>query len=142
MAMQTQPDATWQYQYVTGGPRPMDVRRPIFGAPCVGAGAVAAVYNEVAIPTATRTRRLKSQDHVSTEMFGTAPYLGRGDGIMLHVDVANRLRDGVPTLRGDRSDRRWAEMPLDRWDFVNQTPAVQSIAEQLGAQSRLVPIYE
>ena len=136
----TQPDPTWQYQWVTSRPRPADPQRPIFGGPTVGAGAVAEAFNSVAIPTATRVRRLRSEDHVSTEVYGTAPYLGRGDGIMLHVETSNRLRDGIPVLRGDKG--RYSEYPISRWHFVDQPLAVQSVNDQLGEQARLMPIYE
>lgn len=134
----TQPDPTWQYKYVTSQPRPTDPQRPIFGLPSVGSGVVADAYQAVAVPTPTRTHRLKSEQHVSTELYGTSPYLGRGDGIMFHVDTSTSLREGISVLRGDKV----REYVASRWDFVGVPLAVQDVSEQIGEQARLAGVYE
>lgn len=133
--MYAQPDPTWKHQYVMTGPRPTDPTRPFFGLPAVGAGAGAIA------PVVTRTARMRTQrPHVTTEAYGTSPYLGRGDGVMLNVGVSSRLREGIPVLRGDR--KVYGGGPPSRMHFVNAPLAVQKVAAQLGQDTRLEPVYE
>ena len=133
--MYAQPDPTWQYKYVTSQSRPSDPNRPYFGMPPIGAGA------GIILPTSTRGPRIRSaQPHVSAEVYGTSPYLGRGDGVMLHTDTSSRLREGTPVLRGGR--QAYNGTPTNRWDFVNVPLKIQNINQQLGTVTRLEPSYE
>jgi hypothetical protein len=100
------------------------------------------VYNKIGVPPTTRSKRLKSQQEINTELYGTAPYLGSGDGVMFNVEKSTMLRDSTPTLRGARSRYLMADKSYNRWDFLTVPTAAQTVNSQIGMESRAEPAYE
>lgn len=139
----TRDQSTWPLTYIFGATQPVDPRRPALGlnAPGVNSDAV-TTYNEIGVPPTSRTKRLKSQQEISTELYGTAPYLGSGDGVMFNIETSTRLRDSIPMLRGYRSKYITADKPYDTWSFNYVPNAAQPVLTQVGVQSRAEPAYE
>lgn len=139
----TRDQSTWPLTYIMSETQPVNPRRPALGlkAPGVNADVVEA-YNVVGVPPTTRTKKLKSQQEINTELYGTAPYLGSGDGVMFDVETSTKLRDSTYLLRGYRSKYITADRPYDTWYFNTVPNGVQPVAEQIGAQSRVELAYE
>jgi hypothetical protein len=135
--------STWPFSYIMSETQPVNPRRPALGLDAPGVGAdVVGVYNKIGVPPTTRTKRLKSQQEINTELYGTAPYLASGDGVMFNVEASNKLRDSIPLLKGYRSKYITADRPYDTWSFNTVPNAAQSIADQFGAQARAELAYE
>jgi len=135
--------STWPFQYLTTQTQPIHPRRPALGLNAPGVtGAVIDVYNQVGVPPTSRTKRMKSQEQINTELYGTAPYLGSGDGIMFDVGTSTTLRDSVPMLRGERSRHHVSDVSYNQWYYLTVPPAAQSVADQFGMQSRAEAAYE
>lgn len=84
------------------------------------------------------TRVWSHGDRPSTELFGTAPYRGRGDGELLSPDVSNRLARQPAYWK--ECTRPLSEQPWNRYDYI----AFPNRAEwwrRGGESSRLGPIY-
>ncbi len=137
-------DPTYQLKHVLSQTRPIVTGKPVFGLPNVGVGAgnTMAVYNAVAVPKTTRTRRLRSEQEISTELYGTAPYLGQGDGIALHPEVSTALRNSRAILRGDKTRYLITERPPNRWEFIKEPTVVQPVLDQIGVSSRMDAVYK
>jgi hypothetical protein len=136
--------STWPLRYITTQTQPTDPLKPVLGlnVPEGVAPGLIEVYNKIGVPPPTRTKRLKSEQEINTELYGTAPYLGSGDGVMFHVEKSTMLRDSIPTLRGARSRHLMADPSYNRWDFLTVPTAAQSVSSQIGAESRAEPAYE
>ena len=135
-------DTTFGSRYAFSRPVPVNAGRPIMGLASVGVGADGTVgdYNHVAIPRSTRTKRLRSQQENNYEVYGTAPYLGRGDGVILHPQLSTRLRN--PRVVDEKSRYHMAEHKINRWDFVRRANVVQpTITDMIGISSRNDPVY-
>lgn len=135
--------STWPLEYVLTQTQPIDAFRPALGlnAPGVGSDQI-AVSNVLDIPPTSRTQRIKSQLELWTELYGTAPYLGGGDGIIYDVETSNALRDSIYMLRGQRSRHWMADQPYDTWSFIDVPNASQDVVTQVGYPSRSDLAYE
>jgi len=135
--------STWPLTYIMSETQPVNPRRPALGLITPGVNAdVVNAYNVVGVPPTTRTKRLKSQQEINTELYGTAPYLGSGDGVMFDVETSTKLRNSTPLLRGYRSKYITADKQYDTWSFNYIPNAVQPVTDQIGAQSRVELAYE
>lgn len=129
-------DNTFDFKYAMSRPRPGVPGRPIRGLRSVGAF-------DVAVPFNTRTKRLRSEQESVHEVYGTAPYLGSGDGVMLYPGVSTELRNSNYTLRGARSRHLITEHSQARWAFIgDRKNVVQSVADQVGMSARDESSYE
>ena len=134
--------STWPGIYTLTQTQPTDAHHGILGlnAPGVAGGSI-DVYNMIGVFPPSRTLRLKSEQEINTELYGTAPYLGSGDGIMFNVEKSTQMRDSIPELRGARS-RHWIDdRSYNRWDFVSAHNATQAVSDQYGAQGRAEIAY-
>lgn len=114
--------------------------KPVHGARGVGYGVDVTAYNAT-IPQSTRTIKLKSEEQKVTELYGTAPYLGRGDGIMFNPQMDNELRFSQVFLKEARTRHQIMEKTVRQPDYNTRPLVVQSTQAQGGVSARLDPAY-
>lgn len=136
--------STWPLRYITTQTQPINPLKPVLGlnVPAGVAPNLINTYNKIGVPPTTRSKRLKSQQEINTELYGTAPYLGSGDGIMFNVEKSTMLRDSTPTLRGARSRHFMADRSYNQWYHLTVPTAAQSVAAQIGMEARAEPAYD
>lgn len=135
-------ESTWPSRYVLSRPNPLAPRAfPIQGlnAPHIGPAQV-GVYNAL-LPDNYRVRVQSSHYRLDTELAGRAAFLGRGDGVMRHVNVSTALLQGNRV--SERGSRTLAEREWDRRDFVAVPRALTSldVDTRLGEVTRVGPQY-
>lgn len=102
------PFSTYNYKYVVTETQPKDAKNEaIWGLVHMGLSTEAAkMYDAVVVSKTTRYCR-KSEGgfkDVNTQLWGTSPYLGTGDGIMFNVKQNNELTRGFDSsLRGTKT---------------------------------------
>ena len=102
------PFSTYDYKYVVTETQPKDAKNEaIWGLVRMGLSTEAAkLYGDVVVSKTTRYCR-KSEGgfaDVNTQLWGTSPYLGTGDGIMFNVKQNNELTRGFDSsLRGSKT---------------------------------------
>ena len=102
------PFSTYNYKYVVTETQPKDAKNEaIWGLVRMGLSAEAArMYSDIVVSKTTRYCR-KSEGgfkDVNTQLWGTSPYLGTGDGIMFNVAENNELTRGFySSLRGSKT---------------------------------------
>ena len=102
------PFLTYNYKYAMTETQPSQAKgEPIWGLMQMGLSVEAAEkYAQIVVPKTSRESR-KSEGgfaDVNTELWGTSPYLGRGDGIMFYAKENDALVRGFDSsLRGDRN---------------------------------------
>ena len=102
------PFSTYNYKYVVTETQPKDAKNEaIWGLVRMGLSTEAAkMYGDVVVSKTTRYCR-KSEGgfaDVNTQLWGTSPYLGTGDGIMFNVKQNNELTRGFDSsLRGTKT---------------------------------------
>ena len=94
-----------------------------------------AALNDILTTTGTR---IVDRTKTSTELFGTAPYKGRGDGVLKYTDVSNSLLDMGTSVR---CSRPLTEMQWDRFDYINVKPNVEVKGPRGGVTTRVGPIF-
>ncbi|AGE51611.1 hypothetical protein PBCVCvsA1_580R [Paramecium bursaria Chlorella virus CvsA1] len=101
------PFSTYPYKHVITETQPTQAKnQAIWGLVQMGlSGEAAAMYGDVVVQKTTRACR-KSEGgfkDVNTELWGTSPYLGRGDGEVYNMPASNQLLRGFESsLRGSR----------------------------------------
>ncbi|APC25781.1 hypothetical protein BST79_gp268 [Only Syngen Nebraska virus 5] len=101
------PFSTYPYKHVITETQPTKAKgEAIWGLVQMGlSGEAAAMYGDVVVQKTTRACR-KSEGgfkDVNTELWGTSPYLGRGDGEVYNMPASNELLRGFESsLRGSR----------------------------------------
>jgi len=101
------PFSTYPYKHVVTETQPTHAKgEAIWGLVQMGlSGEAAAMYGDVVVQKTTRACR-KSEGgfkDVNTELWGTSPYLGRGDGEVYNMPASNELLRGFESsLRGSR----------------------------------------
>lgn len=102
------PFSTYSYKYVVSDTQPTKAKnQAIWGLVQMGLSTEAAkMYESVVVPKTTRYCR-KSEGgfkDTNTQLWGTSPYLGLGDGIMFNVKQNNELTRGFDSsLRGSKT---------------------------------------
>ena len=102
------PFSTYDYKYIVTETQPKDAKNEaIWGLVRMGLSTEAAkMYDAVVVSKTTRYCR-KSEGgfkDVNTQLWGTSPYLGTGDGIMFNVKENNELTRGFnSSLRGTKT---------------------------------------
>lgn len=93
------------------------------------------------LPANFRVDVRSSQHRLQTELFGRAPYIALGRGIMNHVDTNTMLQQGNPIF--ERGNRVLAEKPWDRRDFVTMPADLKNLPVETrkGALTRVGPQY-
>lgn len=86
----------------------------------------------------TPTRVLEHGNRPRTELWGTAPLRARGDGVLLHIDDANKLMR-QPAFHQECA-RPLSEQPYNRYDFITFPPAAETWRRG-GESARLGPVY-
>lgn len=120
------PFSTYNYKYVMAETQPTDAKNEaIWGLVRMGLSAEAAkMYDDVVVSKTTRYSR-KSEGgfkDANTQLWGTSPYLGLGDGIMFNVEQNNELTRGFDSsLRGSKTRYQIADksfIPLT-WSMID-----------------------
>lgn len=102
------PFSTYNYKYVVTDTQPTQAKNEaIWGLVQMGLSAEAArLYSDIVVSKTSRYCR-KSEGgfkDVNTQLWGTSPYLGTGDGIMFNVKQNNELTRGFDSsLRGSKT---------------------------------------
>lgn len=135
-------ESTWAFKYHLTRTNPWTPRAfPVQGLnnPAMGPGQVDA-YNSL-LPSHYRVKHRASQNRPQTELFGTAPYIALGRGIMHHVDVNSMLQQGHWTQ--DRGQRVLMEREFDRKHFVSIPAALRNLPFETrkGEGTRVSPEY-
>lgn len=135
-------ESTWPMKYTFSRPNPMTPRAfPVQGlnAPAIGPGQV-ATFNRL-LPQNFRIQNRASQHRLQTELFGTAPYVALGRGILQHVDVSTGLIQGHNvSTRGSRWES--AEKMYDRKAFIDVPRELRELEElRMGTMTRVAPSY-
>lgn len=134
-------ESTWPFKYRMGSINPTAPRaHPIQGlnAPAVGPGQIDA-YNRL-LPVNFRMDVRSSQHRPQTQLFGTAPYIALGRGVMHHVDTNSMLQQGNPLF--DRGNRTVTERRFDTMDFVTIPEDLRQLPElRKGQMTRMGPQY-
>lgn len=135
-------ESTWAFKYNQAQVNPGDPRRfPIQGlnAPHMGPSQV-ATYNRL-LPYNYRVEHRSSRNRLETELFGRAPYIALGRGVMFHVDDSTKLAQGNPLF--DRGNRVIMERPWDRRQFVTIPHDLKTLPVETrkGQITRMAPQY-
>ena len=101
------PTSTYAGKYVLSQTQPTEsANEAILGLVQTGMAAKqAGDYERVVVSRTSRSCRRSEGGfaNVNTEVYGTSPYLGRGDGDHYYVDVSNQLmRDVATSDRGSK----------------------------------------
>lgn len=134
--------STWPFSYRFGRVNPTNPRaHPIQGlnAPSWGPSQV-DTFNRL-LPVNFRMDVRSSQHRPTTELFGTAPYIALGRGVLHHVDVNSMLQQGNPLF--DRGNRTVTERGWDRAHFVTIPDDLRNIPFETrkGETTRISPQY-
>ena len=143
------PFSTYNYKYVVTETQPTDAKNEaIWGLVRMGLSTEAAkMYGDVVVSKTTRYCR-KSEggfSDVNTQLWGTSPYLGLGDGIMFNVKQNNELTRGFnSSLRGTKNrylidDQSF--IPLT-WNMIDVPLAAATNKFIGGTDTRDEPSYQ
>lgn len=134
-------ESTWAAKYNFSRPNPTAPRRfPIQGMhrPSFGPTEVDA-YNAL-LPQNFRVQTRAAHNRPQTELFGRAPYVALGRGVLNHVDTSTLLKHGNPIIDRTRqlSERQW-----DRASFVTVPKELRDLPHEsrLGELTRVGPEY-
>lgn len=135
-------ESTWAFKYNFAQVNPANARRyPIQGlnAPHMGPSQVCA-FNKL-LPYNFRVEHRSSRNRLHTELFGRAPYIALGRGVMFHVDDSTKLQQGNPVF--DRGNRVIMERPWDRRQFVTIPDDLKTLPVETrkGQITRMAPQY-
>lgn len=135
-------ESTWAMKYVFSNTNPLEPRQhPIMGlnAPNTG-GCQMKQYNSM-LPRNFRMQTRASQNRLHTELFGTAPYMALGRGVLKHVDVSTMLQQGNWVPEGP--SRTLMESKWDRNQFVTIPKELKQLKPELryGSMTRVGPSY-
>lgn len=136
-------ESAWPAMYNFSRPNPVQPRsHPIMGlnAPAVG-GQQVPTYNRL-LPRHFRVDTRAAHNKPSTELFGTAPYIALGRGLLRHVDAGSALQQG--TFVAEKGSRKQAvEVTWDRTDFVTMPHDLRALPHdlRLGRMTRAGPSY-
>ena len=143
------PFSTYNYKYVMTETQPSKAKNEaIWGLVQMGLSAEAAkMYDNVVVSKTTRYCR-KSEGgfkDTNTQLWGTSPYLGLGDGIMFNVKQNNELTRGFDSsLRGSKTrylidDKSF--IPLT-WSMIDVPLAAATNKFIAGTDSRQETAYQ
>ena len=134
-------ESTWALKYNFSRPNPAAPRRlPIQGLnnPAPGPSQIDALNTLLPINYRVQTRA--AHDRPQTELFGRAPYVALGRGVLNHVDTSTQLQQGNPAIDRTRqlSERQWY-----RADFVSPPKELTQLPFETrkSAMTRVAPDY-
>lgn len=134
--------STWPFKYNFTRTNPWTPRAyPVQGLSrsAWGPGQVDA-FNSL-LPANYRVKHRASQNKPQTELFGTAPYIALGRGIMYHVDVSSMLLQG--NMVQERGSRILTERQFDRKQFITVPDTLRNLPVDMrrGEATRSGPEY-
>lgn len=135
-------ESTWPSKYVFSRTNPVNSRQnPMWGLTDHGVpGARIGTYNKL-LPTNFRMQVRAAQNKPQTELFGTAPYIALGRGVLRHTDTSSLLQQSNWVER--RGSRSIAEIDYNRFEYVSIPKNLSALAPELrfGAMTRVAPAY-
>lgn len=134
-------ESTWAAQYNFSRPNPMAPRRfPIQGLTNSAPGPSQIDAYTTLLPVHYRVQNRASHDRPQTELFGRAPYVALGRGVLNHVDTSTQLAHGNPIIDRTRqlSERQWYRAP-----FVSLPKELVQLPHdtRMGKTTRVAPDY-
>lgn len=135
-------ESTWPMKYLFGQTNPVRPRdRPIQGSHTPGVGGCQADVYSSLLPTNFRMQVRASQNRLQTELFGTAPFLGLGQGVLKNTDTSSMLMQG--TRVSERGARVLMERNYGRLGFVTVPAELRDLPHELryGALTRVSASY-
>lgn len=142
------PFSTYNYKYTATETQPTDAKnQAIWGLINIGLSAEAArLYGDVVVQKTTRACRRSEGGFAdtNTELWGTSPYLGRGDGEFYNIDKSNDLVRGFESsLRGTKSRTFTTDIsPIPyTWQHINVPLAAATTSFVAGMNTREMPAY-
>jgi len=137
------PFSTYEYKHVITETQPTQAKgEPIWGLVRMGlSGEAASMYGDVVVQKTTRSCR-KSEGgfkDVNTELWGTSPYLGRGDGEVYNISTSNQLLRGFESsLRGSRVRTQIDDKSFIpyTWEFLDAPLAAAKTSFLAGLDTR------
>lgn len=148
MLLVDNPFSTYDYKYAVTQTQPDEAeKQAIWGLVQMGLSEEAArMYSQVVVSKTTRACR-KSEGgfkDVNTELWGTSPYLGRGDGEVFNMPTSNQLMRGFDSsLRGSKSRAHIDEKSFIpyTWEYMDIPLAVTTTDFVIGLNTRQQPAY-
>ena len=135
-------ESTWAFKYQFTRPNPAWPRAfPIQGLNLPRPGpAQMDAYNSL-LPAHFRAKVRASQNRPQTELFGTAPYVALGRGVMHHVDTNTALLHSNPVH--ERGSRVLTEREWDTRAFITVPRELRELPVDLrvGQTTRVAPSY-
>ena len=142
------PFSTYPYKYTVTETQPANARdQAIWGLVQMGLSAEAArLYGDIVVQKTSRKCRRSEGGFAdtNTELWGTSPYLGLGDGVILNTPVSNELLRGFDSsLRGSKSRAFINDIsPIPyTWEKQTQPLAAATNSFIAGLSSRQTPAY-
>jgi hypothetical protein len=142
------PFSTYNYKYTVTETQPTQARdQAIWGLLNIGLSTEAArLYGDVVVQKTSRACRRSEGGFAdtNTELWGTSPYLGRGDGEHYNMPASNELLRGFDSsLRGSKSRTFLTDIsPIPyTWDQVDVPLAAATTSFIAGMNTRETPAY-
>jgi len=142
------PFSTFQYKYTATETQATDAKnQAIWGLVNIGLSTEAArLYGDVVVQKTTRACRRSEGGFAdtNTELWGTSPYLGRGDGEFYNIDKSNDLVRGFDSsLRGTKSRTFITDVsPIPyTWQQIDVPLAAATNSFIAGVSTRETPAY-
>ena len=131
--------STWPTKYVFTRTNPVNPRALAMWAEVPGVPAAAVdTYNRL-LPISFRSQVRSAENKPQTALYGTAPFLGRGQ--LAYTNTSSLLQQGqfVP----GRGSRTVTEIDMRRSDFVTIPTSLSSLPfeARLGELTRFAPTY-
>jgi hypothetical protein len=142
------PFSTYAYKYAMTESQPSQAKdQAIWGLIRMGLSMEAAKeYYQVVVPKMSRYCR-KSEGGFAdtmTDGYGTAPYLGQGDGVLFYIKQNNELVRGFDSsLRGSKSRNLIADVSPIPYTWTQQTIPLAAASNKFiaGGDTRLERSY-
>jgi hypothetical protein len=142
------PFSTYNYKYTVTETQPTQARdQAIWGLLNMGLSTEAArLYGDVVVQKTSRACRRSEGGFadVQTELWGTSPYLGRGDGEHYNIPTSNELLRGFESsLRGSKSRTFLTDVSTIpyTWQQIDVPLAAATTSFIAGLSTRETPAY-
>lgn len=142
------PFSTYNYKYIATETQPTDARnQAIWGLMQMGLSTEAArLYGDIVVQKTSRNCRRSEGGFAdtNTELWGTSPYLGSGDGVIFNTKTSNKLLRGFDSsLRGSKSRAFINDISPIPYTWENQTQPLAAATTSFiaGMNSRQIPAY-
>jgi hypothetical protein len=142
------PFSTYDYKYAVTQSQPDEAKKQAIWGLIRGGLSVEAAEKYAEIVISKTTRRCRKSEggfkDVNTELFGTSPYLGSGDGVRFNMPTNDKLMRGFnSSIRGSKVKTQIADRsPIPfTWEFLDVPLAVSTTDFLSGLDTRQALAY-